>query len=159
MLCVARDLPQERHTESCRGDSISLCSVWKEFCLQEPPNDNSRHCALCGGGFVSCNHLKRHVKDSYWRLFKFSHNLKRHMKSHSGENAYQCAPCDKYFISCHHIKRHMQSHAWDNIPMLVNKFISRTTRRDTCRVMLDRLHIIGLCVARVSSPGATQSEK
>ena len=104
---ASKEAPTSTTSCLCEGGEPApraLCSVWKEFCLQEPPKDNSSHCALCGEGFVSWNHLKRHIKDSYWILFTFSHNLKRHMKSHPGENLY------KFFRVTSILSPHKETH-------------------------------------------------
>ena len=59
---------------------ITLCSVRVWIHLQEKPTEkhaeNSNHSALCGKGFISWNHIKKH------------------MKCCSGDNLYHCAQCD-----------------------------------------------------------------
>ena len=91
----------QRHIKShAWGQSISLCSVWPgthlkklQMKINTKPKENSYECALCEEGFISRNHLKRHMK---W---------------HALDNPYACALCVEEFISINHPKRHISSHS------------------------------------------------
>ena len=44
-------------------------------------------------------------------------NLKRHLKSHSGEKSYNCNQCDYSSVQACHLRRHLKTHYGENIAL------------------------------------------
>ena len=152
VLIVARDSSQEttkRHTKS-------------------HAKKNLYPYALCEEGIVSWNHLKGHIEDLYWKLFvslwsvwQGIHYQESANKAHGSFNreiTYHCSLCVSVFKFSNHLKKYTKSHPEENpchCALCGKCFITCNTQIDTRRVLVEKIQITVLIVARNSSPGTT----
>ncbi|KAI5619297.1 hypothetical protein C0J50_21328 [Silurus asotus] len=100
----------------CRKSFTEL----KNLQTHQQAHERAFGCNWCGKGFYQSADLRRHLRTHTgerpylctWCSKSFSQrsNLRRHMRIHTGERPYRCAHCERSFSDSHTLKKHQRKH-------------------------------------------------
>lgn len=92
----------------------------KKLQMHQQAHERAFGCNWCGKGFYQSADLRRHLRTHTgerpylctWCSKSFSQrsNLRRHMRIHTGERPYRCAHCECSFSDSHTLKKHQRKH-------------------------------------------------
>lgn len=122
-------------------------------------------CRTCGQSFPKFKLLSHHVNAAHagqarfpckmcGATFKYSSDLRTHMRKHTGERRYLCKLCGRRFYRGGHLKNHMRAHT-DERPYSCSICGSRFRQQTTLRHHLtthtgEKPHSCSLCDMRFS---------
>lgn len=100
----------------CRKSFTEL----KKLQIHQQAHERAFGCNWCGKGFYQSADLRRHLRTHTgerpylctWCSKSFSQrsNLRRHVRIHTGERPYRCAQCERSFSDSHTLKKHQRKH-------------------------------------------------
>ncbi|XP_060758628.1 zinc finger protein 180 [Neoarius graeffei] len=92
----------------------------KKLQMHQQAHERAFGCNWCGKGFYQSADLRRHLRTHTgerpylctWCSKSFSQrsNLRRHVRIHTGERPYRCAHCERSFSDSHTLKKHQRKH-------------------------------------------------
>ncbi|TSK77108.1 Zinc finger protein 26 [Bagarius yarrelli] len=92
----------------------------KKLQVHQQSHERAYGCNWCGKGFYQSADLRRHLRTHTgerpylctWcsRSFSQRSNLRRHMRIHTGERPYQCPRCERSFSDSTTLKKHLSKH-------------------------------------------------
>ncbi|KAL7860556.1 hypothetical protein AOLI_G00169050 [Acnodon oligacanthus] len=117
----------EKVTGEIHGDALYKCShcrktfkELKKLQTHQQAHERAFGCSWCGKGFYQSADLRRHLRTHTgerpyrctWCSKSFSQrsNLRRHVRIHTGERPYQCTLCARSFSDGHTLKKHQRKH-------------------------------------------------
>ncbi|KAI4902267.1 hypothetical protein NFI96_020311 [Prochilodus magdalenae] len=117
----------EKTTGELQGDAQYKCShcrktfkELKKLQTHQQAHERAFGCNWCGKGFYQSADLRRHLRTHTgerpyrctWCSKSFSQrsNLRRHVRIHTGERPYQCTLCARSFNDGHTLKKHQRKH-------------------------------------------------
>lgn len=117
----------ENTSKEVRNEELYKCShcrksftELKKLQVHQQAHERAFGCNWCGKGFYQSADLRRHLRTHTgerpylctWCSKSFSQrsNLRRHMRIHTGERPYRCAHCERSFSDSHTLKKHQRKH-------------------------------------------------
>ncbi|KAB5553841.1 hypothetical protein PHYPO_G00043330 [Pangasianodon hypophthalmus] len=117
----------ENVSKEVRNEVLYKCShcrkaftELKRLQVHQQAHERAFGCNWCGKGFYQSADLRRHLRTHTgerpylctWCSKSFSQrsNLRRHVRIHTGERPYRCAHCERSFSDSHTLKKHQRKH-------------------------------------------------